>query len=277
MPPTVVALTRSTHPGPTTSVTIVALVLGVSVGLEPLRLVLLGVVILTNQASIGLSNDWLDAERDRAVGRLDKPVALGLISVRTVRVWAVGTAVASVSLAVPLGPWATLANVAFLASAWGYNLGLKKTAFSVVPYLVSFGLLPLIVTLSRPDQSLAAWWAIGMGALLGAAAHFANVLPDFDDDRRTGIRGLPHRLGRALSGIITCVALVAASVLAVFGLGDSAGWAVWAGVLLTSAIALLCAVLLLTRAPSRLLFQLIILAALVNVTLLAVSGERLLA
>lgn len=274
---TAAALVRATHPGPTISVTMVALVLGVAVDLSPIRLVLLAFVILTGQFSIGLSNDWLDAERDRAVGRTDKPVALGLLRPETVRAWAVATAVVSVAASITLGPWVTITNVIFIASAWSYNLGLKGTAYSVVPYLVSFGLLPLIATLSRPDSAQAAWWAMGMGALLGVAAHFANVLPDLDDDRRTGIRGLPHRLGRMPSGVIVALALVAASGLSVFGLDDQVRWIGWLGLGLTASIAAACVVLLATRMPTRMLFRLIILAALVNVVLLAVSGDRLLA
>lgn len=270
------ALARATHPGPTISVTLIALVIGIAVDLSLLRLVVLALVVLLNQASIGLSNDWLDANRDRAVGRVDKPVAAGQITIETVRACAIGAAVASIALAILLGPWTTLANAAFIVSAWAYNLGLKSTAFSVVPYLVSFGLLPLIVTVSRPDDALAVWWAMGAAALLGAAAHFANVLPDFDDDRATGVRGLPHILGRAGSGMATCVALVGASALIVIGAGAD-GWAIWLGFGVTVAIALWCAMLLLTRLPSRLLFQLIILAALVNVALLALSGDSLLA
>jgi 4-hydroxybenzoate polyprenyltransferase len=271
------ALARATHPGPTVSVTILALVMGTAVGLSPLRLAILGVVILSNQASIGLSNDLLDAERDRTVGRRDKPVAMGLIPPQTVRAWAVGTAVASAAISIVLGPWVTIANIVFIASAWSYNVGLKSTPYSVVPYVLSFGLLPLIVTLSRPDAAPAAWWAMGMGALLGAAAHFANVLPDLDDDRRTGIRGLPHRLGRTVSGWLVCGCLVGASVLAVVGLDDDMRWVGWVGLAATTGIAVACGVLLSTRAPTRLLFRLIILAALVDVALLALSGDSLLA
>lgn len=277
MASTAASLVRSSHPGPTISVTALAVVLGIAIELNILRLIILGLVVLTNQASIGLSNDWLDAQRDRVAGRRDKPVALGLVSETVVRSWAIGTAVMSIVLSITLGPWPALANIAFIVSAWGYNLGLKGTVFSVLPYLVSFGLLPLIVTLSRPEPAPAAWWAMAMGALLGASAHFANVLPDFDDDRRTGVRGLPHRLGKSVSGVIVCLALVAASILAFAGPGVGAGWAQWTGLLLTIVIAVVCGALLLTRAPSRLLFQLIILAALVNVALLAVSGDRLLA
>uniref|UniRef100_UPI001F0BB9E9 UbiA family prenyltransferase n=1 Tax=Microbacterium sp. CPCC 204701 TaxID=2493084 RepID=UPI001F0BB9E9 len=72
----------STHPGPTLVVTTLALALGVAVGLEPWRLVLLTLAVLAGQMSIGISNDALDAPRDRAVGRADKPVARGDVSVR---------------------------------------------------------------------------------------------------------------------------------------------------------------------------------------------------
>lgn len=272
-----IALVKSTHPGPTLCVTLVAIAIGFAVDISPLRLALLGLVILANQASVGLSNDWLDAERDRAVGRTDKPVALGLVRVQTVRGWAVGTAVASVAGSVLLSPWVTITNVAFIASAWAYNLGLKNTAFSVAPYLVSFGLLPMIVTLSRGDPVPAAWWAMGMGALLGIAAHFTNVLPDLDDDARTGVRGVPHRLGRLASGIVIGLALVAASALAVIGLDDDVRWIGWAGLVVNAVVAFACAMLLATRTPSRMLFRLIILAAFINVALLATSGDSLLA
>jgi 4-hydroxybenzoate polyprenyltransferase len=230
---------------------------------------------------VGLSNDWLDASRDRAVGRDDKPVALGWISAAAVRTAAFCCAVAAVALTVPLGLAATLVHAVFIASAWAYNLGLKSTPLSVLPYVVSFGLLPLVVTLALPEPKLAAWWAIGMGAMLGVAAHFTNVVPDLEDDRRTGVRGLPHALGRVWSGVVTFLALVAAAVLAVVGTGPTASGAVntvpWIGFGVTLAIAALGIVLMLTRRPTRLLFRLIIAAALIDVVVLTALGERLLA
>lgn len=273
---TAIALMKATHPGPAISVTIVALLIGAAVDVTPMRLLILGFVVLSGQASIGLSNDLLDAGRDRAVGRTDKPLALGLIREQTVRAWAMGCAVASVASSIVLSPWVTIANLVFLASAWGYNLGLKNTAFSVVPYLVSFGLLPLIVTLSRADPLPAAWWAMGMGAMLGAAAHFTNVLPDLDDDRRTGIRGLPHRMGRMGCGVTICAALVTASVLAVIGIDETVRWIGWVGLAVNAVIAIVCAIVLARAIQTRMLFRLIILAAMVNVALLTVSGDSLL-
>ena len=75
-----VALVMSTHPLPGVAVTVIAVILGIGVGLEPGSVILLGLAFLLNQASVGLSNDWLDADRDRAVGRTDKPVARGDLS-----------------------------------------------------------------------------------------------------------------------------------------------------------------------------------------------------
>ncbi|MAT16962.1 MAG: 1,4-dihydroxy-2-naphthoate prenyltransferase, partial [Leifsonia sp.] len=42
--------------------------LGVAAGLDAVRVALVGVVMLFNQFSVGLSNDWLDAARDRRAG-----------------------------------------------------------------------------------------------------------------------------------------------------------------------------------------------------------------
>lgn len=274
---TVSALARSTHPGPTVAVTAITVLLGFGVGLGPLALVLLGLSMLANQVSVGLSNDWIDAERDKAVGRRDKPVALGEVSVPTVRTVAWSAAVLSLLLMLPLGLPATLAQAVFIASAWAYNAGLKATAASVVPYIVSFGLLPAVVTLSLPQPEGAAWWALTAGALLGVAAHFTNVLPDLDDDEQTGVRGLPHRLGRRVSGLVTFLALATATVLVVTGAGVAPAAIGWLGLTLGLAVSVAGAILVLIRPPTRLLFQLIIAGAIINVALLAISGEAVIA
>ncbi len=270
------ALALSTHPGPTIAVTAVAVILGIGVGLDLPRLVLLGIAVLAGQASVGLSNDWIDAERDTAVGRTDKPVARGDITADTARSAAWVTAAVGLLVMAPLGPWAAFAHATFMFSAWTYNLGLKNTRVSVLPYIVSFGVLPLVITLSLEQPAIAAWWVMAAGALLGIAAHFANVLPDLADDAATGIRGLPHAFGQRASGVIIFLALAAASTLVAFGAGAPSP------VLLTGfgfgiALAVAGAVLVLTRPASRLLFRLIIAAALVSVVMLAASGSRIVA
>jgi len=145
----------------------------------------------------------------------------------------------------------------------------------VLPYIVSFGLLPLIASLALPAPALAAPWAIAAGSLLGVAAHFANVLPDLGDDAATGIRGLPHRVGRRVSGTVIAVSLAAASALVVFGPGTPTVLR-WAGFAVTIVLATVTVVLTLSRPPTRLLFQLIIATALVDVALLVSSGRAFL-
>lgn len=270
------ALLGSTHPGPTLAVTAITVLLGTGIGLEPWRLVVLGAAMLCGQASVGLSNDWLDAARDRAAGRTDKPVARGEVGIPPVRLTAFALLILAVVLTVPLGASALLAHGMFLAAGWAYNLGLKGTVVSVCPYLVGFGVLPLFVTLSLPAPALATWWAIGTGAVLGVAAHFANALPDLEADRASGVVGLPHRVGARACGIVTFAALAAASGLMTFGPG-SPGIAQWITLGAGAVIVVTGLVLTFARPPGRPLFRLVILGALLAVVALVLSGSSLVA
>ena len=266
------ALFASSHPGPTLAVTTVTIALAIGAGLEPWRVAVLGAAMLFDQLSVGLSNDWIDARRDKAVGRTDKPIATGAISTSVVRASAIVCAVLAIALTIPLGPAATLLHVTVLTSAWLYNAWLKNTALSVAPWVLSFGLLPTLVTMSNSTPMFAAWWACGAGALLGTAAHFANVLPDLEADRVTGIHGLPHRLGLRTSGLVIAFALGAASALLYFGVP---GLVQAIGLALGVVLAIASVVLVLRGSATRLLFRLIIVAALADVIVLASSGGSL--
>lgn len=279
-----IALALSTHPLPSLGVTAIAVVLAVGIGVGsadghgagPWRVVLLGLAILAGQFSVGLSNDWLDAARDRAAGRTDKPVARGEVSTRVARNAAFATAAAGLLLTVPLGWPATATHAVFMAAGWAYNLGLKSTVLSPLPYLVGFGALPVIVGFALPQPAWVSPWAIAGGAVLGLAAHLANVLPDLADDAATGVRGLPHRLGAKTSGILIALAIATASALVVLGPGPPPAH-LTVGLALGVALAAACAALVLTGRAARALFPLIIAGVLVIVVLLAISGSRLLA
>ena len=56
-----------------------------------------------------------------------------------------------------------------------------------------------------------AWWLVAAAAALGVGAHLLNTLPDLADDERTGVRGLPHRLGERVSRLLAAGLLLAAS------------------------------------------------------------------
>ncbi|MFP3465192.1 UbiA family prenyltransferase [Leifsonia sp. SIMBA_070] len=269
----VLSLLLASHPGPTVVVTVIAVGLGVGLGYPPGRLAVLGLAILFGQLSIGWSNDWLDAARDRAVQRTDKPAARGDVSVAVVRTAAFVALVVAILITVPLGAGALVAHLIAIAGGWAYNLGLKTTASSWVPFAVSFGVLPAIATLGQEQPALPQWWVFAAGALLGVAAHVTNVLPDLEDDARTGIRGLPHRLGARISGLLAFTALAVATLLITFGPGLPVRPLLIAGLVIGLAAAVLGVVLLLRRSPTRLLMQLIMTCAIVDVVMLALAGQ----
>ncbi|ROQ64964.1 4-hydroxybenzoate polyprenyltransferase [Rathayibacter sp. PhB152] len=276
-------LLASSHPGPTVTVTVLATVLAAASGHAPGIVVLVALAVLAGQLSIGLANDWIDADRDRAVGRTDKPVALGRISVGEVRAAALGTAAVAVVLSLLLGPVAAVAHLVLVAAGWAYDAGLKRTAFSVVPFLVAFGLLP-VVSVAAGGGQLPAWWAVATGAVFGVAIHCTNVLPDLVDDEATGVRGFPHRLGLRLSGVVAFGSLMLGAVLVLLGqvVGDDpvGGPGVVLAVVATVAVLVLAAAgirLVLTGPPTRTLFRLVIASSLVLVVELGLAGARLVA
>ncbi|MEO6826406.1 MAG: UbiA family prenyltransferase [Microbacteriaceae bacterium] len=272
----VLAMIICCHPGPTTAVTAIATILGFGLGYPPARLILLAGVFLTGQLSIGWSNDWLDAQRDAAANRLDKPAATGAIDARVLRAAALIALVGTIVLSLPLGVWAAIANVVAVAMGWVYNLGLKNTPWSPVPYLVCFALTPAVVTLGQVEPQGAAVWAIVAGGLLGGGAHFANVLPDLDSDRLTGIRGFPHRLGRRGSGVTAFVLLVASAVAITVGASGTNPVPIWIGLGCSVILSVIGVVLVLGRIPAtRLLMRLIMLSALIDAIMLAISGTAL--
>jgi 4-hydroxybenzoate polyprenyltransferase len=221
----VLGLVRASHPEPAAAVTGVSALLAWGVGHRPGGVATVAVTVLATQLAVGWLNDRLDADRDTAVGRTDKPLANGTLDGRLVLVCGLAAALAAPALALLLNPPATIAISVALISALLYNWPLKSTPVSVLPYAVSFGTLPAFVVLALPGSPAPPAWLVAAGALLGAGAHFANVLPDLDDDARTGVRGLPHRIGPAGSRVAAAVLLLAATAMLVFGPSGPPSWA----------------------------------------------------
>ena len=266
------ALAAASHPAPTAVVTVLAVALVAGLGAPVATVLLVGAAVLAGQLSVGWSNDWLDAARDRAVGRADKPLATGAVTDRVVRDAALAAVVACAGASWATGPVPGTVHLVAVGSAWAYNLGLKRTRASFVPYAVSFGLLPAFLALAAGTAPPVA--LVATGALLGAGAHVANVLPDLDDDAATGVHGLPHRLGRRVSSVLAPVLLAGGVAVVVLGLpGRSAATlTVGAGAVLLAAAA---GALGLARPASRAPFGLSMGVAAVCVGLLVTAGARL--
>jgi 4-hydroxybenzoate polyprenyltransferase len=197
----VVGVVRLIHPAPAVAVTALSGVLGailsIQAGIEPgWRLALTTLAVAGSQVLTGALNDWADRDRD-LIAQPSKPIPSGAVGAGTaLEVAGIGAGLQAVA-SIPLGLLTLGLGAAASASAAVYNLSLSRTPYSVVPYLVSFGILPL-------------WIAAGVGVdlervaaaplLVGpfaAAAHLANTLRDFDADARLGSRNLTQVLGRA--------------------------------------------------------------------------------
>lgn len=271
----VVALLRSCHPAPSLAVTVVITALAAASGRSVAGSVLVALTIASGQLSVGWCNDRVDYRRDVDAGRVDKPLAAGDISARAVAVAAGGALVVCVVLSLANGLLAGCAHLIGVGAAWAYNLGVKRTSLSWLPYAVAFGLLSAFITLALPGHPWPPAWATAAGALLGVGAHAANVLPDIDGDLNAGVRGLPQRLGPRATRVLATLPLLAASVILVLGPAGSIGVAGWADLVATCALAFVVALPSRADAQSRLPFLATLGLAVLDVALLLLRGATL--
>ena len=225
----VAALVGASHPVPSAAVTAFSVAVAAASGRSAAGVVLVGLAVLAGQLSIGWSNDLLDRGRDQVAHRPDKPLAAGRVATRTVIVACAAAALGCVPLSFASGLTAGTVHLVAVGGGWAYNLGLKRTWASPLPYAVSFALLTAFLTLGLPGAPWPQPWALAAGALLGVGAHFLNVVPDVADDLEAGVRGLPQRLGARVAAVTGAALLAAACALVVVGPAGGTPWWAWLG------------------------------------------------
>jgi 4-hydroxybenzoate polyprenyltransferase len=247
---------------------VLATVLFISAG-NPAGTCLIGALaLLTGQLSIGWSNDLIDLRRDISAGRRDKPLAAGTIEVGLLRRACGSALVLTVPASLALGLHPGLLHLAAVGAGWAYNLGLKSRLSSPLPYLGAFAALPVIATESLPSPRLPPLWIVVAAGLIGAGAHFANVLPDLADDLSAGVRGLPQRLGRV--GATAGAALLTLAATAVVLAADPGRLSAVAAVAVAALVVIGIAGSSTGRPAAA--FYAIMAGAACNVTVIAVSG-----
>ncbi len=271
------ALIIASHPLPCVAVTAMATLLAAEAapaGFGWWRLALVALAMLAGHLSVGWSNDAVDAGRDAAAGRTDKPTVSGQISVHGL--WAGAGAALATTLAVSavLGPVTLVIGAVMHIAAWAYNLGLKATAWSWVTYALAFGLLPAFVTSVLPGHPLPRPAVTVAAVLLGTGAHFLNVLPDLAEDARSGVRGLPQRVaarfGPSAARGAALTLLLGASVLLLAVASPGRRWVPIAGLAAACGLAVAGAV-----GRGKVPFITAIAIAGVDVLTLAAGGEAL--
>ena len=205
------SLLRASHIGPTAAVTFISFLLATSLWWEgPAFVIAFGIFL--GQLLVGWSNDLNDYPDDLKHNRTVKPLVSGEITskqlLRAIKICAPFTLI--FNLFGPLGIKGGLIYLFGVGMGVAYNFYFKSTLFSPLPYALAFAALVSSIVIST-DRTPPIW-LITCGALLGVAAHFANVLKDLDQDLESKIKGLPQRLGKKVSRII-CASLLIGTTL----------------------------------------------------------------
>jgi len=206
---------RAAHFGPTVIVTTASFLLSLSQYslIDSLRV---AIAIFAGQLVVGWSNDFIDAPLDIAAQRTKKPIVSKEINPEQLKGSIVFALVAAVLLSLfsPLGLTGTLIHFLGILSATIYNFKLKPTILSPLPFIVSFGALPWAVYLPAGNQP--PLWLFIDFMLIAVAFHFFNVLKDFQWDINQGVLGLPQRLGRNTSLVISISLVISAILVLIF-------------------------------------------------------------
>jgi 4-hydroxybenzoate polyprenyltransferase len=206
------SLLRASHLGPTLAVTLVSFLLATALWWEgPAYFIAIGVFL--GQLLVGWTNDLNDYQDDLKHNRMGKPLVSGELTktslLRAVKI-TIPIAVV-VNLFGPLGIKGGSLYLFGVGMGVAYNFYFKSTLLSPLPYALAFAALvsSIVIATDRTPPL----WLIASSSLLGVAAHFANVLKDLDQDRTSGIKGLPQKLGKRASRLICATLLITTTLL----------------------------------------------------------------
>lgn len=214
---------RLVHPAPTLAVTALSAALSAILLAQagrPIdeRWALTVLAVLGSQIATGAGNDLADLAEDAAAARRSKPLVDGSMSIGTA-LWVASAGLAlQLAASLPLGVTFLLLGIAAVASAAAYNLWLSRTPWSVVPYIVSFGLLPLWIASGAGVGLERVAIASLLVAPFAAAAHLANTLRDFPADAAAGSRNLAQVLGRDVAHRVAVVLALGVGLLVALAL-----------------------------------------------------------
>jgi 4-hydroxybenzoate polyprenyltransferase len=204
------------HPGPSVLVTVVFVALAGLAGRsvpDAIRILQLVGTMLPIQLCIGVINDVVDLPAD-AIAQPYKPLVRGVLRRSTaagigVILGAIGLASAATINLATLG-----LGAAALAAGLSYDLGLRRTALSWVPWWGGMAVLPFASYASAGPIPSRLLVLIPLSALIAVGLQVANALPDIDTDRAAGVRSLPVLIGAGASRWAGPVAVAVAGVLA---------------------------------------------------------------
>jgi 4-hydroxybenzoate polyprenyltransferase len=214
---------RLSHPFPSLLDGAVTAAIASVAGAAPGRALTLGAAMLALQASIGALNDLADRAAD-ALSKPHKPLAAGLVSTGTARAVVIGGLLVGLvlSAATGVGPFAVAA--VGVAIGYLYDLRLKGTAWSWLPFAFGVPLLPIYAWVGAGASLPSAFVVLIPAAVAtGAALALGNQIADLARDRISGTASTARRLGPALAWTVMASLYVAVAVLALLSLAALGG------------------------------------------------------
>jgi 4-hydroxybenzoate polyprenyltransferase len=226
-------LIRIVHPFPSLLDAAVTGVLVLVAGGAPAAAFRLAGSMFALQAAIGTANDLADEPLDRHA-KPAKPLPAGLVSRPAAHALLVVLITAGLVLAAASGPILLGLAVVGIGIGFLYDLRLKGTLWSWLPFALGIPLLPVFAWLGATGGLPAAFvLLLPVGVIAGAALALANLLADLERDERAGARTLATRLGRRrtwqLASGLLAVVLVAAGISLIALGGRGGGLALAAG------------------------------------------------
>lgn len=158
--------------------------------------------MLGSQLAIGAVNELVDADLD-ARSKPHKPIPAGVITRRGARNLTLVSLVAMLGFSASFGVWSLVLCTVGTGAGLGYDLWLKRTLLSWLPYLVALPLIPVWIWTALGDfmPRLLILYPLGTLAVIGV--HLSQALPDALADRQAGIRSVSSVLGAGRS-IVAC-------------------------------------------------------------------------
>jgi len=179
-------------------------------------LCIIAAAIIGSQATVGVVNDLRDRDLD-AVAKQEKPLVSGRATVRGAACVGVVALIMALVAGAALGRLSLLFVLAMTAAGLVYDLWLKRTAVSFLPYIFGLPILPIWAWICVRDAPPRLWLTYPLGVLVGFGLHLANALPDAERDAAGGIRGIVQVVGTR-AALLLCVGSFALSILIVAAL-----------------------------------------------------------
>ena len=172
-------------------------------------------------------NDWFDRHVD-AINEPNRPIPSGRMPGRWGLYIAIIWSLASLAVAIPLGPWGFGAAIFALAAAWGYSappFRFKMNGWwGNAAVALCYEGVPWFTGAAVMRDALPSAHILIIAALYSAGAHGIMTLNDFksvEGDLKIGIRSLPAQLGVMRAAVVACVIMVVPQVVVI---GFMLGW-----------------------------------------------------